>query len=162
MFDDPEDDEFDGELEEDDEDHPKVLISFAITEVQYGPAGEVVQTSIKTAQEIDQSSMISPPRDIDMTSQVASSEGGATTAMLGGKTQSVVQMGSGSTIVNEVEHQQHSEFRKYSTTTTTHQVTTTTTGAQHHQMAVESQSRITEAGAMEEGGDHSNVDYQHQ
>ena len=53
LFDDPEDDEYDGDLEENDEDHPKLHISFAITEVQYGPAGEVVQTSIKTGQEID-------------------------------------------------------------------------------------------------------------
>ena len=36
------------ELEEDDEYHPKLCISFAITEVQYGPAGEVVQPSVKT------------------------------------------------------------------------------------------------------------------
>ena len=33
LFDDPEDDEYDGDFEVDDEDHPKILISFAITEV---------------------------------------------------------------------------------------------------------------------------------
>lgn len=44
LFDDPEDDEYDGDLEENDEDHPKILISFAITEVQFGPGGEVVET----------------------------------------------------------------------------------------------------------------------
>ena len=33
LFDDPEDDEFDGDLEVDDEDLPKILVSFAITEV---------------------------------------------------------------------------------------------------------------------------------
>jgi len=70
LFDDVEDDEYDGDLEEDDLDHPKILVSFAITECEYGPGGEVVeqtQASLKTA-EIDQSSMVSPPRDIDMTS----------------------------------------------------------------------------------------------
>ena len=33
LFDDPEDDEFDGDLEVDDDDLPKILVSFAITEV---------------------------------------------------------------------------------------------------------------------------------
>ena len=33
LFDDPEDDEYDGDFEVDDEDHPKIQISFAITEV---------------------------------------------------------------------------------------------------------------------------------
>ena len=33
LFDDPEDDEYDGDLEIDDEDLPKILVSFAITEV---------------------------------------------------------------------------------------------------------------------------------
>ena len=75
LFDDPEDDEFDGDLEDDDPDHPKLLVTFAITEVQYGPGGQVMQegaaaaTSMKTG-EIDQSSVLSPPRDVDMTSQI--------------------------------------------------------------------------------------------
>lgn len=70
LFDDPEDDEYDGDLEDNDPDHPKILVSFSITEVQYGPGGQVVEAataSIKTG-EIDQSSVLSPPRDIDMTS----------------------------------------------------------------------------------------------
>ena len=33
LFDDPEDDEYDGDFEVDDEDHPKIQVSFAITEV---------------------------------------------------------------------------------------------------------------------------------
>ena len=85
--------------------------------------------------------MASPPRDIDMTSQVASSEGGAgTAALIGGKTQSVVQMNS------HEEFKDHSEYRKYSTTTTTHQVITTQNMQQesHH-------SRIAEANVIEEG-----------
>ena len=54
LFDDPEDDEYDGDLEENDEDHPKILISFAITEVQFGPGGEVVETqTITSTKEID-------------------------------------------------------------------------------------------------------------
>ena len=39
LFDDPEDDEFDGDLEDNDEDHPKICLSFTLTEVQYGPGG---------------------------------------------------------------------------------------------------------------------------
>ena len=39
LFDDPEDDEYDGDLEDDDEDHPKICLSFTLTEVQYGPGG---------------------------------------------------------------------------------------------------------------------------
>ena len=40
LFEDPEDDEYDGVLEEDDEeDPPKLLVSFEITEVHYGPSG---------------------------------------------------------------------------------------------------------------------------
>jgi len=73
LFDDPEDDEFDGDLEEDDPDFPKILITFSITEVSYGAGGEVIQegaaASRKTG-EVDQSSVLSPPRDIDMTSQI--------------------------------------------------------------------------------------------
>ena len=47
LFEDPEDDEYDGNLEEDDEeDPPKILISFAITEVPYNAAGAVVQQHV--------------------------------------------------------------------------------------------------------------------
>ena len=36
LFDDPEDDEFDGDLEVDDEDLPKIHVSFSITEIKGG------------------------------------------------------------------------------------------------------------------------------
>jgi len=47
--------------------------------VQYGPGGELIaeEASMKAAIEIDQSSMVSPPRDTDLTSQVESDLGGA-------------------------------------------------------------------------------------
>lgn len=42
LFDSPEDDEFDGELEEHDEDMPRIDCTFSITEVQTNPMGQPV------------------------------------------------------------------------------------------------------------------------
>ena len=100
LFDDPEDDEFDGDLEEDDEDHPKLLVSFAITEVQQTGKSNEMPASAK-----DASSVVSPPRDVDMTSQMESNEGAAAATM--GKTKSMVN--------TQEEEEEFKEFRKYST-----------------------------------------------
>ena len=73
LFDDPEDDEYDGDFEEDDPDHPKILVTFSITEVQGGSGGDPALeggfNSMRTG-EVDESSVITPPRDIDLTSQI--------------------------------------------------------------------------------------------
>ena len=66
---------------------------------------------MKTGHEVDQSSMVSPPRDIDMTSQMEGSEGNV--AMLDhGKTTTLVQM---ETRTEEFK-EHHQEFSRYSTT----------------------------------------------
>ena len=49
LFDSPEDDEFDGELEENDEDLPRIEVTFSITEVQTTPTGQpIVQQQSET------------------------------------------------------------------------------------------------------------------
>lgn len=92
--------------------------------------------------------MVSPPRDIDMTSQMEGSEGGAA-VLLGaqGQTKSVVE-------INGNEFNEESNFRKYSTTT--HQQTSSVT---HHQSqeVFEMQTHITEVGAIEENSSGNKV-----
>ena len=79
--------------------------------------GQHTIVSSKTV-EIDQSSMISPPRDIDMTSQIEGSSENGVLLMDKKITKSVIG-------VQEKDNEEFKEFRKHSTKSH-NQVTTTT------------------------------------
>lgn len=63
LFDDPEDDEFDGDLEADDEDLPRIHATFSITQVKR-PERDQGSTGLDEISNED--SIISPPRDVEI------------------------------------------------------------------------------------------------